>query len=95
MIHWFVYILKEMRDELEKASHQEFINDQGAKLMEGPMEDETILAINLLVQCAFREAQSNGLVRRYLLEQINKEMKKGISEGLVSKIVKGLKVCGI
>ena len=56
--------------------------------------DETLLAINLLLQFFFREAHSNGLVRRFLLQRINKEMQEGVQKGgtAVNKIIKGLKV---
>lgn len=54
--------------------------------------EEFLLAVNLLGQFFFREAQTNGLVRRFLLQRINKEMEEGISEGTVSRIIKGLKV---
>ncbi len=56
--------------------------------------DETLLAINLLMQFFFREAHSNGLVRRFLIKRINKEMQEGVQKGgaAVNKIIKGLKV---
>lgn len=56
--------------------------------------DETLLAVNLLLQFFFREAQNNGLVRRFLIHRINKEMQEGVAKGgaTVNKIIKGLKV---
>ena len=57
-------------------------------------QDQTLLAVNLLLQFFFREAQNNGLVRRFLIHRINKEMQEGIAKGgaTVNSIIKGLKV---
>ncbi|XP_046641767.1 PDZ domain-containing protein 8-like isoform X2 [Daphnia pulicaria] len=59
--------------------------------------DETLLAVNLLLQFFFREAQNNGLVRRFLIHRINKEMQEGVAKGgaTVNKIIKGLKIYDI
>lgn len=58
------------------------------------LPDETLLALNLLMQFFFREAHSHGLVRRFLIKRINKEMQEGVQKGgtAVNKIIKGLKV---
>jgi hypothetical protein len=55
-------------------------------------KDETLLAVNLLVQFFFRELRSQGPVRRFLLRRINQEMEEVLTRGAVSKIIKGLKV---
>lgn len=62
--------------------------------MDKTQKDETLLAVNLLLQFFFREAQNNGLVRRFLIHRINKEMQEGVAKGgaTVNKIIKGLKV---
>ena len=57
-----------------------------------PLSDETLLAVNLLVQFFFRELRSQGKVRRFLLNRINHEMEEILTKGAVSKIIKGLKV---
>ena len=62
---------------------------------ESTKSDDALLAVNLLAQFMFREMQTNGLVRRFLLRRINREMEKAISAeaGAVTKIIKQLKVC--
>ncbi|XP_045024455.1 PDZ domain-containing protein 8-like isoform X1 [Daphnia magna] len=64
---------------------------------EGEQRDDTLLAINLLMQFFFREAQNNGIVRRFLIHRINKEMNEGVEKGgpTVNKIIKGLKIYDI
>lgn len=58
--------------------------------------EETLVAINLLIRFFFREVQNHGLVRRFLIKRINKEMQEGLQKGgaAVNKIIKGLKVRG-
>ncbi|EFX86131.1 hypothetical protein DAPPUDRAFT_97942 [Daphnia pulex] len=58
-------------------------------------KDETLLAVNLLVQFFFRELRSQGPVRRFLLRRINQEMEEVLTRGAVSKIIKGLKIYDI
>lgn len=81
-----------MKEELEEKITERAKSDQGTDTKEITASDEALLAINLLLQFAFREVQSSGPVRRFLLDRINKEMQEGISKGFVSAIIKGLKV---
>ena len=57
-----------------------------------PSNDETLLAVNLLVQFFFRELRCQGPVRRFLLRRLNLEMEEALTKGSMSKIIKGLKV---
>ena len=58
--------------------------------------DDTLLAINLLIQFFFRQFHSDGYVRQLLIRRVNKEMQEGVQKAgaTVNKIIKGLKVKG-
>lgn len=85
--------LQELLAELERmANRTSAAASQQSTSPEGQNGDETLLAINLLVQYFFRELRSQGRVRRWLLQRINLEMQEVLTRGAVSKIIKGLKV---
>lgn len=84
---------QELLAELERMANRAsgVASQQSAEGQNGS-GDETLLAINLLVQYFFRELSSQGRVRRWVLQRINIEMQEVLTRGAVSKIIKGLKV---
>ena len=72
-------------DELEKLGRlgADSVND---------VNDEAVLAVNLLVHFFFRQWRSQGSFRRFVLNKVNQEMEEILSKGAVNKIIKGMKV---
>ena len=78
--------------ELERIASRSPANEGNDNQSTNIKDDESLLAINLLVQFFFRQLRSEGHVRRFLLDRINLEMEEVLTRGSISKIIKGLKV---
>lgn len=56
------------------------------------INDEAVLAVNLMVHFFFRQWRSQGSFRRFVLNKVNQEIEEILSKGAVNKIIKGMKV---
>lgn len=93
----FLSFQQALVDELEKLGRlggdSSGSSPSGGNGSSSSINDEAVLAVNLMAHFFFRQWRSQGSFRRFMLNKVNQEIEEILSKGAVNKIIKGMKVC--